>query len=63
MPNEEIIIDIAANGDVTVEGKAITGSDCKALTKEIEAALGTVTRQSLKPEFYQQPVMKRKVGA
>lgn len=50
--NEEILIDIAPNGDVTVEGKNIVGPDCKLLTREIEAALGTVTAEKVKPEFH-----------
>lgn len=49
---QEIIIDIDANGDVTVEGRGIEGPECMKLTKEIEAALGTVTQVTKKPEFH-----------
>lgn len=49
---EEINIDIGPNGDVTIEGHNIEGPDCKMLTKEIEAALGTVTQTVKKPEFH-----------
>lgn len=59
---EEIEITIAPNGDVTVEGKGISGPDCRALTKEIEAALGTVTATKLKPEYHRTRVAKRTQG-
>lgn len=50
--SEEIRIDISPTGDVTVEGVGIQGPDCKLLTREIEAALGTVTAEKVKPEFH-----------
>lgn len=52
MPNEEIIIDIHPNGDVTIEGKNFVGAECKAMTKELEADFGEVTRVQEKPEFH-----------
>ncbi len=61
---QEIDIDIAPNGDVTIEGKsADLGADCKALTKEIERALGVVTSTKTKPEYHRQPKLVRKTGA
>lgn len=62
MPNEEIVIDVSPTGDVTVEGKNIEGSDCKALTREIEQALGTVTATKLKPEYHRTRAVRRKAG-
>jgi hypothetical protein len=61
---EEIWIDIAENGDVTIEGKSATlGNDCKALTAEIEKALGTVMKTVTKPEFHRARAVTRKAGA
>lgn len=62
MPNEEIVIDIAANGDFTVEGKNIEGPDCMKLTAEIEDALGERTKVTKKPEFSRSRAVPRKVG-
>ena len=61
--NEEIVIDIDTDGNVTVEGKGFVGTECTALTKEIEAALGTVERRNLKPEYRQTKVVLKKAGA
>ncbi len=60
---EEILIDVSPTGDVKIEGKGIAGSDCTALTKELEEALGTVTKRELKPEFHRQRSISKKVGA
>lgn len=61
MPNEEIRIDISPAGDVTIEGVNIVGADCKALTKEIEAELGDVTKTTLKPDYHRARTAQNKV--
>lgn len=60
---KEITIDIDANGNVTIEGSGFVGTECTQLTKEIEAALGEVTKRDLKPEHRQTQVMLRKARA
>ena len=50
MPRE-IIIDIAANGDVTVDGGDSLGPECERLTAGIEAALGVVEKKVRKPSY------------
>lgn len=50
---QEVVIDISVDGNVTVEGKGFTGSECQAITKEIEQALGDVVQTELKAEFRQ----------
>lgn len=60
--NEEILIEFDANGDMTVEGKNISGSDCVALTEEIEKAVGTVAKRVLKPDYHRPKQNVRKVG-
>ena len=60
---EEIIVEVAANGDVRVEGKGIKGHGCTALTKAIEEALGTVASRKLTAEFRAAAPVLRKAGA
>jgi hypothetical protein len=60
---QEIEITISADGSVQVEGKGIEGNDCKALTKEIEAALGTVANVRLKAEYHRPRKVVRKASA
>ncbi len=60
---QEIVIDISPTGDVQVEGVGIAGPDCKLLTKEIESALGEVTKSIKKAEYHQRPKILRKTGA
>ena len=59
---QEIEILISENGDWTIEGKDIQGPDCKALTKEIEEALGSATAVKLKPEYRRGRAVKRTVS-
>lgn len=60
---EEIVIDISADGkEVKVEGVGIQGPDCKALTKEIEDALGPVAKTIKKAEFNRPPAIRRKAS-
>lgn len=60
---EEVIIEIDARGNVTVEGQGFVGADCKTLTKDLEAALGTVEATRLKPEYRQARAAKRTARA
>jgi hypothetical protein len=53
MRNEEIVIDIDPQGNVTVEGKGFAGADCVKLTAALEEALGDVEERRLKPEYHQ----------
>lgn len=52
---EEIVIEIDAQGNVVVEGKGIAGTDCVALTKEIEQALGEVQTKTKTRDYYVAP--------
>lgn len=63
MANEEIVIDIESDGTVTIEGKHFVGSECTALTKELEHDLGAIGTRRLKPEFHRTRATTRKVGA
>lgn len=59
---QEIEILIEPDGTVRVEGKGIEGTDCKALTAEIEKALGTAVNTVLKPEYHRPRKIPRKAG-
>ncbi len=59
---QEIDILVHENGSVTIEGKNIEGSDCKALTKGIEEALGEVTSFKKKPEYHKTRAATRTSG-
>ena len=60
---QEIDIIIEANGDVTIDAKGFQGGECTQLTKELEQALGEVTRRTLKPEHRIAAKVTRKAGA
>lgn len=49
---KEIIVEIDAAGNVTIEGKGFINNDCAKLTEAIENALGDVTSRTCKPEFH-----------
>ena len=51
---EQIEVVIDADGNASVEAKGVRGQGCAALTKAIEASLGTTTGDVKKPEFHQQ---------
>lgn len=60
---QEVVIDIDTKGNVRVEGKGFEGAECKALTKGIEEAIGTVEQTVEKPEFRRSRALTRKAGA
>jgi hypothetical protein len=45
---------IDEDGEVTLEVKGATGSECEAMTEDIEKALGKTTDRKRKREYYQQ---------
>lgn len=48
-----ITIDIDDSGNAQVEAAGVNGASCKDLTRAVEAAIGHVTADQKKPEFYQ----------
>lgn len=48
-----ITLEVDKDGHVIVEVNGVQGPACLALTKELEAALGTVTKDHIKPECTQ----------
>ena len=55
---EEIKVVIPKNGPVTIDVAGFKGSGCKDLTKAIEKALGMVTKDTKKQEFYDEQEQK-----
>ena len=60
MKQKEIIVDIAPDGSVKIEGNNFTGKGCQQATKWLELAMGKMTATKTKPEFYQQPKIQQK---
>jgi hypothetical protein len=51
---KSIVATIDEDGEVTLEVKGATGSECEAMTEDIEKALGKTTDRKRKREYYQQ---------
>lgn len=51
--NPEIIINVDADGNFTIEAKGSSGGDCLSLTQPLEEALGGVDNREFKPEYRQ----------
>ena len=51
MNQEQIIVDIATDGSVTVQTRGFKGKSCRDATKQIEQALGTVKSDRSTEEF------------
>jgi hypothetical protein len=49
---KEIIIEVAPNGQVTIEAVGFKGKSCDAATAAFEDALGTVSDKKKKPEYH-----------
>lgn len=58
----EIVIDIAADGSVQVEGQDFSGPECKQLTARLEEALGEVERVETKPEYREKRSAVKRTG-
>ena len=49
----QLKIDIAPDGNVTIEAQGYIGPACKQATEAIERALGKVTKSTPTPEMFQ----------
>ena len=56
MKQTEIFVEISEQGDVSVEVSGHVGPGCAKLTENIERALGTVAKDTKKPEYNRQEV-------
>ena len=57
-----IQVRVSSAGEITVEAHGFTGRGCEAATAAIEAALGTPSDRTRKPEFWQQERKQRARG-
>lgn len=48
---EELIVDIAPDGEIKIDALGFEGTSCEEATRELEAALGVVTDRDQKPEY------------
>lgn len=54
--NQEIVIDFAPDGQVSMEGKGFTGKSCDEAMGVFEKALGKVSNRKNKPEYFRAEV-------
>ena len=47
---QQIIVDVAPDGAVTIDAVGYAGADCEAATRFLEEALGQVAERQYKPE-------------
>jgi hypothetical protein len=59
MDMQELEITIDKNGRVIVAVKGAHGDGCRALTVDLEEAIGTVEERVYTAEYYEQPVEVR----
>ncbi len=59
MEMQEMEITIDNEGRILVKVNGAHGSDCLAITKNLEEAAGTVEERVYSPAFYEQPVTAR----
>jgi hypothetical protein len=52
-PTVEILVD--QEGKITFEVQGVKGGSCTELTRELQARMGVVTEQKLKPEHFERP--------
>ncbi len=55
---QQINIDIAPDGGVSVDAAGFRGADCEQATRFLEQALGRVENRRRKPEYHQ-PAARR----
>jgi len=53
MPREVLVVTLAPDGTPHVEVQGCPGPACQALSRDLEAALGTTVADRKTPEFYQ----------
>ena len=51
--SEQIVIEFDPQGNVKVAAQGVKGAGCQALTKAIEAAIGTTSSDQKTAEFFQ----------
>lgn len=60
---KEIIVDIAPDGSVKIEGNNFVGTECKAATAFLEKALGVAGASTKKREYHEKQVQQHQQKA
>jgi len=58
MEMQELEITIDKEGNVKIEVSGIKGEGCRALTRDIENAIGETREYTCTAEYYEQPVQE-----
>ena len=59
MSEQTILVTIGPTGEITVTVEGVAGPGCQALTRALEAALGTTTEDTRTPDYYRPAVASR----
>lgn len=59
---KQVLINVSATGEVTIEAVGFKGQACTKATEAIEKALGMPGKRTHKPEFYQGNQQTQKAG-
>lgn len=57
-----VIVTVETDGTIEIKATGFRGSACEKATAQIEKALGTVTKKTRTPEFYQGQEQQQKAG-
>lgn len=57
---KKIIIEIDANGNISIDGNGFVGPECGYFIYEIQESIGKQTSQHNKREYYQKQTSKNK---
>lgn len=49
---KQVLIQISATGDLTIEAQNFKGAECEKATAALEKALGVTGNRKKKPEYY-----------
>ena len=61
MREEKIIITIDEEGNPSIDVNGVKGKACLDLTKQLEEALGTVTKRTEKEAMKERPVYRKQI--
>ena len=57
---KQIIIDIAPDGNCSIDGEGFVGTECGHFLDEVESAIGTTTHRENKKEYSQRRITSHK---
>ncbi len=56
---KKIKVNVTKEGLITISTEGFVGQACKDATRELEKALGVVTKESLTDEFYNEGIVEQ----